>query len=91
MHSRFHYSEQNFAIQYSDDPDPYHSEDSRIWNVTPLDWAAFSPNLGMGTISQGQQVRGTVPFDMSAHSRVLISMTDDDLTTTLAQWLTTTA
>ena len=88
----FHYSEQNFDIRYADSgSNPYQKySNTRTYNVDPTVWAAFSPNLGQGNLTSGQTARGTVPFDMSKQSQVVVEMTDDSLTNTLAQWLFTT-
>lgn len=89
----FYYSERNFAIRGADDgPDPYFTYvNTPIWNVDPSNWAAFPPWLNSGSVTKGQQIRGTVPFEVYNHSREVISMSEDDLTTTLAQWLIATA
>jgi len=89
----FHYSEQDFAIRGANDgPGPYFTyTNTPMWNVDPVNWAAFPPWLNSGSVIKGQQIRGTVPFEAYHHSREVISMSEDDLTTALAQWLITTA
>jgi hypothetical protein len=84
----FHYDEQDFAFQYAAGPDPYHSEDSRLFGVAPSDYTAFWPPLRSGDLAKGQHARGNVTFELSPRSQVLIFMTDNHLTTRLAQWLT---
>ncbi|WP_158703545.1 hypothetical protein [Pseudonocardia dioxanivorans] len=81
--------EDDFAVQYADGPDPWHPDNSNIWN--PDIEAGFPPALRAGTLSNGQTVSGTLAFHIGSHGgRLLISAFDDGNprpTTPLAQWL----
>jgi hypothetical protein len=85
----FHYDEGRIAFQYADGADPYHPDDTSVWNVDPSDWVAVPPGLRTGTVASGKTVTGYAPLRVSPHSKLLITMSDADQTTKLAAWIVT--
>jgi hypothetical protein len=92
----FHIGATDFGFQYADGQDPYrHSDDSRLFGVSPLDYQQFPPGLVIETVAHGQQKHRSVPLRASPHSRMLVFLTDHETppdagTSRLAQWIINT-
>lgn len=78
----------NFYFQYTQQPDPYQPEDSRLFGVNPTDWSEFPHRLPIALVSKGKEISGTVPLEVSTNSLMLISMVTTN-GTPVAQWFVT--